>query len=183
MDIVVVNTNWRMVFQHSSISPFFCLFCSWWIVYFIHILWRWILHLYLCRWITFVFHAGEFYICILYRWHFMLFLQVNFTLVFLWKQIFNSFVFYAGDFSFVFSCYSMQVNLHLYFMHMNFRFVFYSVRFYFCFLCRWMQQSCKLIFPAVQPHLWIKFKFPTTFMNENQLFEFQHKWSAQKFAG
>ena len=127
---------------------------------------RWILHLHFIQVTFHVIFAGEFYISF-----------------FEWKWIFNSFVFYAGDFLFVFSCYSMQVNLHLYFMHMNFRFVFYSVEFYFCISCRWMQQSCKLIFPAVQPHLWIKFKFPTTFMNENKLFEFQHKWSAQKFAG
>lgn len=99
---------------------FFGLFCSWWIVYFIHILCRWILHLYLCRWITFVFHAGEFYICILYRWHFMLFLQVNFTLVF----------FYESGFSI--HLYFMQVTFHLYFLVILCRWI------YICILCIWI---------------------------------------------
>ena len=44
--------------------------------------------------------------------------------------------------------------------------VFFYISILCCRLQGWMQQSCKLIFPAVQPHFWIKLKFYTKMLNK-----------------
>ena len=44
--------------------------------------------------------------------------------------------------------------------------VFFYISILCCRLQGWMQQSCKLIFPAVQPHFWIKLKFYTKILNK-----------------
>ena len=62
-------------------------------------------------------------------------------------------------------CSVLQVNIFLgWFFILCCRFFYISI---LCFrLQGWMQQSCKLIFPAVQPHFWIKLKFYTKILNK-----------------
>ena len=63
-------------------------------------------------------------------------------------------------------CSVLQVNIFLgWFLILCCRCFFY-ISILCCRLQGWMQQSCKLIFPAVQPHFWIKLKFYTKILNK-----------------